>query len=272
VLTRGAISLARRVLDPLPEFLKISPISLGVGLYQKDISEKKLEIVANEAAAWAVALVGLDVNLIGVEVLSRLAGISEKSAEAIISRREILGKFTSREEIREIVDSKTFRNISGFLRIYGGSDFLDSTGVHPESYPLARKLAEIFGKFGIKNEGQFLSIFPKISEAFNFTDSLQVLEISKFFFSADPRKIKQEIFSPGKFPKTTEVAIGAEFSATVRNIVEFGVFVDLLGTSESALLHKSEFPGERNNFFIGQKLSVRVIRIASGKIAVTGKF
>ena len=142
VSLRGAVSIARRLQDPLAELVKIDPKSIGVGQYQHDVSQFQLARSLDAVVEDCVNAVGVDVNTASVPLLARVSGLSSSVAQAIVNQRDLKGRFSSRAELREVprLGDKTFEQAAGFLRIMGGNDPLDASAVHPESYPLVQRI------------------------------------------------------------------------------------------------------------------------------------
>ena len=143
---RGAVSIARRLQDPLAEFVKVDPISLGVGLYQHDVDENRLMKELTSLVQCCVSGVGVDVNTASASLLQHVAGLNQNDAQAIVSTREVFGPFKNRAQILNVISPKTFEQAAGFLRIYKGTEPLDETIIHPDSYEHARLLQIFFGK------------------------------------------------------------------------------------------------------------------------------
>ncbi len=147
VSLRGAVSIARRLQDPLAELVKIDPKSIGVGQYQHDLAEIKLSRSLDAVVEDCVNAVGVDVNTASVPLLARVSGISEGLAAAVVSRRDEAGPFRSRKALKEVprLGPKAFEQCAGFLRIPGGDDPLDASSVHPEAYPVVRRILQAAG-------------------------------------------------------------------------------------------------------------------------------
>src|SRR5690606_36147491 len=147
VSMRGAVSIARRLQDPLAELVKIDPQSIGVGLYQHDVRPRRLAEALDSVVESCVNHVGVELNTASPALLRRVSGISLALAEAIVARRRELGRFANRRQLLDIprLGPKTFEQCAGFLRIRGGDEPLDATAVHPESYPLARRIRNCSG-------------------------------------------------------------------------------------------------------------------------------
>ncbi|OZD66497.1 RNA-binding transcriptional accessory protein [Rhodococcus sp. 05-340-1] len=244
VSIRGAVSIARRLQDPLAELVKIDPKSIGVGQYQHDISETLLARSLGAVVEDAVNAVGVDVNTASVPLLSRVSGIAGSLAESIVAHRDQNGPFSSRSTLKDVprLGPKAFEQCAGFLRISGGEDPLDRSSVHPEAYPVVRR---IVGKAGVG-----------VREVIGNTALLRGLDPAEF---ADERfglptvtDIISELEKPGRDPrpefKTATFAAGIEkvadlkpgmmLEGVVTNVAAFGAFVDV-GVHQDGLVHVS---------------------------------
>lgn len=233
VTVRGAISIARRIQDPMAELVKIEPKHIGVGQYQHDINQKRLNETLSDIIEDCVNKVGVDVNTASFSLLSYISGISGTMAKNLVSYRDENGGFKNREEIKNVkgIGPKAFTQAAGFLRIRNGENPLDNTAVHPESYKIAEKLY-----------GQDL-------EKINISKVAKELEIGELTL----RDIIDELKRPGRdiredMPKPIlrsdvlsieDLEVGMELKGTVRNVVDFGVFVDI-GIKNDGLVHISQ--------------------------------
>ncbi|MGL5002817.1 MAG: Tex family protein, partial [Casimicrobium sp.] len=268
VSLRGAVSIARRLQEPLAELVKIDPKSIGVGQYQHDVNQtllaKKLDAVVDDC----VNSVGVDVNLASAPLLARVAGLSASNARAIVTHREREGAFADREAIRKVsgIGPKTFEQCAGFLRIQGGTNPLDASAVHPESYPLVEKiiarakrpLAEILGN------GSALKTIPT-----NAFTSEGVGEITV-------KDVLAELEKPGRDPRPefkvarfndgvndiTDLREGMMLEGTVTNVAAFGAFVDV-GAHQDGLVHVSQLA---NKFVKDPKEVVKAGQIVKVKV------
>jgi uncharacterized protein len=244
---RSAISIARRLQDPLAELVKIDPKSVGVGQYQHDVSQKRLSESLAQVVESAVNYVGVDVNTASTALLQYVSGISATVAKNIVKRREEIGRFRSREELKEVprLGAKTFEQCIGFLRIPDGDNPLDRTPIHPESYPVVERLLETLQ----------LSPAGIGTEAFNAR--LKQVDVEKMATKLDCgvptlRDIIDALLRPGRDPrdelpapilrsdvlKIEDLRIGMQLKGTVRNVVDFGAFVDI-GLKNDGLVHIS---------------------------------
>ena len=256
VSIRGAISIARRLQDSLAELVKIDPKHLGVGQYQHDLNEKKLDEALKGVVEDCVNTVGVDLNTASPSLLKYVAGISTKVATNIIRYREEIGKFRSREELKKVkgLGPKTFIQCAGFLRIPDALDPLDNTAVHPESYHIARKL------MGMDIDNMDLKELSQELDVGILTLKDIIDEIKKP--GRDPRdEMPKPIFRQDvlKFEdlKKDMILIG-----TVRNVVDFGVFVDI-GVKQDGLVHISELS---NNYVKHPKEVVKVGDVIKVKV------
>ncbi|WP_239003847.1 Tex family protein [Nocardia panacis] len=244
VSLRGAVSIARRLQDPLAELVKIEPKSIGVGQYQHDVSETLLARSLGAVVEDAVNAVGVDVNTASVPLLSRVSGIAGSLAESIVAHRDQHGPFRSRAALREVsrLGPKAFEQCAGFLRIRGGDDPLDTSAVHPEAYPVVRRIMESTGR--------------GVAEVIGNTTVLRALRPAEFtdekFGVPTVTDIIAELEKPGRDPrpefKTAEFAAGIEkvadlepgmvLEGVVTNVAAFGAFVDV-GVHQDGLVHVS---------------------------------
>ncbi|MEG0919043.1 MAG: Tex family protein [Anaerovoracaceae bacterium] len=326
VTTRGAMSLGRRLQDPLAELVKIPTKSIGVGQYQHDINQKNLETALDNVVEDCVNRVGVDLNTASPSLLSHIAGINGTIAKNIVSYREENGDYTDRKELKKVakLGPKAFEQCAGFMRISGAKNPLDGTSVHPESYKVAEamlKKLELDVK-GISNEG-LSHIEEKICQVYgpkeekskpktrakgfaalaelqkadndnplknlgqaikNMAEDLEVGELTL-------KDIVDEIKKPGRDPREDAPAVvfrndvrdfddlkpGMEMTGTVRNVVDFGAFVDI-GVKNDGLVHISQLS---NKFIkhpmdvvsVGDNVKVKILEIdkAKGKVALTMK-
>ena len=251
VSLRGAISIARRLQDPLAELVKIDPKSIGVGQYQHDLNQKKLEGVLDGVIEDSVNSVGVDLNTASYSLLEHIAGISKTIAKNIVAYREENGDFTSRAQIKKVkrLGPQAFTQCAGFMRIEGAKNPLDNTGVHPESYDICKNMLDMLGYSLSDVENKNISDIDSKVEAIGIkelSDKLQVGEVTL-------KDIIAEIKKPGRDPreegikpilrtdvlKIEDITEGMILKGTVRNVVDFGAFVDI-GIKNDGLVHKSE--------------------------------
>tara|TARA_R110000868_G_scaffold154316_1_gene380401 strand:+ start:3496 stop:5820 length:2325 start_codon:yes stop_codon:yes gene_type:complete len=244
VSIRGAVSIARRLQDPLAELVKIDPKSIGVGQYQHDISEFKLSKSLDAVVEDCVNGVGVDANTASVPLLARVSGIGESLAQSIVAHRDATGPFKTRAGLKQVprLGAKAFELCAGFLRIPNGDDPLDASSVHPEAYPVVRRIIEKTGdelKNLIGNAGELRKLNPKdfTDETFGLptvTDILKELEKP----GRDPRPaFKTATFKDG-VEKLSDLTPGMMLEGVVTNVAAFGAFVDI-GVHQDGLVHIS---------------------------------
>ncbi|QWF78378.1 Tex family protein [Amycolatopsis sp. CA-230715] len=244
VSLRGAVSIARRLQDPLAELVKIDPKSIGVGQYQHDLSESSLSRSLDAVVEDCVNAVGVDVNTASAPLLTRVSGITTGLAENIVGHRDENGPFRSREQLKGVarLGPKAFEQCAGFLRIPGGEDPLDTSAVHPESYPVVRRILSATGKelpTLIGDTRTLKSLQPKqfVDETFGLptvTDILAELEKP----GRDPRPaFKTATFAEG-VDKISDLKPGMRLEGVVTNVAAFGAFIDV-GVHQDGLAHVS---------------------------------
>lgn len=251
VSIRGAISIGRRLQDPLAELVKIDPKSIGVGQYQHDLNKKRLEEVLDGVVEDSVNSVGVDLNTASYSLFEHIAGISKSIAKNIIAYREENGEFTSRDQLKKVkrLGPQAFTQCAGFMRILDAKNPLDNTGVHPESYDTCKKMLDIIGYSldDVKNRN-INDIDDKVKKIGlkELSEKLDVGEVTL-------KDIISEIKKPGRDPreegikpilrtdvlKIEDIKEGMTLKGTVRNVVDFGAFVDI-GIKNDGLVHKSE--------------------------------
>lgn len=242
VSLRSAVSIARRLQDPLSELVKIEPQAIGVGQYQHDMPKKQLEETLGGVVEQCVNAVGVDLNTASVPLLKRVAGITAAVAENIVKYREEIGEFKTRKSLLKVkkLGAKAYEQCAGFLRIRGGEEPLDNTGVHPESYKAAEGLLKLSG--GREKVKDYLETAKKAEIAEKLSVGLPTL-----------MDIAEELSRPGRDPREDlpapmlkknllsieDLKEGMVLTGTVRNVIDFGVFVDI-GVHEDGLIHISE--------------------------------
>jgi uncharacterized protein len=271
VSLRGAVSIARRLQDPLAELVKIDPKSIGVGQYQHDVSQFQLARSLDAVVEDCVNAVGVDVNTASVPLLARVSGLSSSVAQAIVHYRDAKGRFVSRAQLMEVprLGDKTFEQAAGFLRIMGGDDPLDASAVHPESYPLVQRILEdikqeIKGVIGNSSLLHSLSPSKYQDEKFGIptiTDILKELE--------KPGRDPRPEFTTATFKEGVEEIADLKpdmiLEGVVTNVAAFGAFVDI-GVHQDGLVHISALS---NNFVkdphtvvkAGQVVKVKVLEV-----------
>ena len=251
VSLRGAISIARRLQDPLAELVKIDPKSIGVGQYQHDLNQKKLEGVLDGVVEDSVNSVGVDLNTASYSLLEHIAGISKTIAKNIVAYREENGDFTSRAQIKKVkrLGPQAFTQCAGFMRIEGAKNPLDNTGVHQESYDICKNMLDMLGYSLSDVENKNISDIDSKVEAIGIKELSSKLQVGEVTL----KDIIAEIKKPGRDPreegikpilrtdvlKIEDITEGMILKGTVRNVVDFGAFVDI-GIKNDGLVHKSE--------------------------------
>ena len=245
---RSAVSIGRRLQDPLAELVKIPPEGIGVGLYQHDVSQKKLSSSLDFIVEKCVNSVGVNVNTASSSLLSYVSGLTKKACQKIIDYREKVGKILSREEIRDkkLLTDKAYEQAIGFLRIPDGNNPLDKTAIHPESYSVAEALLNDFG-FTIKDIGtqELIDSLNKI-DIVTYQDKLAtdqytledvILSLKKP--NLDPRDEMPQPLLRSDILDIKDLSVGMKLQGTVRNVVDFGAFIDI-GLHNDGLAHISK--------------------------------
>lgn len=289
VSIRGAISIARRLQDPLAELVKIDPKSIGVGQYQHDVNQKRLDESLTGVVENVVNNVGVDINTATPSLLSYVSGVNKQVATNIVKYREENGKFNSRKEFLKVpkLGKAAFVQCAGFLKVPESKDILDNTMVHPESYEKAEELISSLG-FNIKN-----LTTKNMGEVISKLDNVNIDNISKTLNigSLTMQDIVTELKKPGRDPRDEmpkivvksdvlsidDITEGMILTGTVRNVVDFGAFVDV-GIKNDGLVHISEISDKyvRNpmeEVAVGDIVKVKVIGIdkAKGKVSLSMK-
>ncbi|MEG2403712.1 MAG: Tex family protein [Oscillospiraceae bacterium] len=248
---RSAVSIARRLQDPLAELVKIDPKAVGVGQYQHDLPTAQLATALDGVVEYCVNTVGVDLNTASAPLLSRVAGISAATAKNIVAKREENGEFKTRKELLKVpkLGPKAYEQCAGFLRVPGAKNPLDGTAVHPESYTAAEKLLSLCG-FTLKDIGQdTITELPSKANTLGLTDLAKQLDIGV----PTLRDIMTELLRPGRdmrdeLPKPilrtdvmdmNDLKPGMELVGTVRNVIDFGAFIDI-GVHQDGLVHVSQ--------------------------------
>jgi uncharacterized protein len=268
---RGAVSIARRLQDPLAELVKIDPQSIGVGLYQHDVNQKQLREMLDTVVESAVNFVGVDLNTASPSLLGYVAGINKKTAANIVARRDEAGPFSSRQELLRVkgLGKKAFEQAAGFLRIPGGLNPLDNTAIHPESYPAVDRLLRWMGV-----EGDEPGLRRRLGDL-NVSQAARELEVGL----PTLRDIVASLRKPGRDPrdelsppilrqdvlKMEDLQEGMVLQGTVRNVVPFGAFVDI-GVKQDGLVHVSEMADKYvrdplDVVSVGDVIQVRVLNV-----------
>lgn len=271
VTIRGAVSIARRLQDPLAELVKIEPRSIGVGQYQHDVNQRRLREGLYRTVENCVNRIGVDLNTASVELLRYVSGIQMGTAQSIIEFRTTSGAFQSRTQLMEVsgIGEKTFEQCAGFLRVRNGEHPLDATGIHPEAYPVVESMAGAFGVpvadlIGNHKMLDSADLTPFVNE----TVGLIALN-----------DIRQELLQPGRDPRAVfkvprfidgvydvqDLEEGMEAEGVVTNITDFGAFVDI-GVHQDGLIHLSELSNRyvrdpREIIKVGDIVRVKVIKV-----------
>ena len=235
---RGAISIGRRLQDPLAELVKIDPKSIGVGLYQHDVNQKKLSEMLDDVVGSVVNNVGVNLNTASYSLLKYVSGINGSLAKKIVAYRDEHGKITSRQELMKIsgMGAKTFEQCAGFLKIPESSDPLDNTWVHPENYQAAREVLPLVQK----KEELSASLKKELKEKYSLGDQTVsdiIEELQKP--NRDPRDGYPKPIMQKGVVTFEDLKEGMKVTGKIKNVVDFGAFVDL-GLKETALVHISE--------------------------------
>ena len=271
---RSAVSIARRVQDPLAELVKIDPKSIGVGQYQHDMNRKKLSETLGGVVEDSVNKVGVDLNTASASLLEYISGISKAVAKNIIDYRETNGRFTNRKQLLKVakLGPKAFEQCAGFMRISGGDNPLDATSVHPESYE-----AVMGYDIDSISSGELIGLKSKIEDMGRLADELGIGTITL-------EDIVKELEKPGRDPRDEmpkpilrkdvldmkDLAPGMILKGTVRNVIDFGAFVDI-GVHQDGLVHISQMSAERrvehplDIVSVGDIVDVRVIDVDVNK-------
>ena len=248
---RSAISIARRLQDPLAELIKIDPKSIGVGQYQHDMDKKRLDAVLGGVLEDCVNSVGVDLNTASVSLLKYVAGLNSGIAKNIVAYREENGKFAARNQLLKVskLGAKAYEQCAGFLRIPDGKNIMDNTAVHPESYKKAEKLLSLFGYSDEDVRARRLAKLPADVKNYGEEKAASECELDK----ATMNDIIAELVKPGRdirdnLPQRQlrrdimgieDLEVGMEVEGTVRNVIDFGAFVDI-GVHQDGLVHISE--------------------------------
>ena len=243
---RSAVSIARRLIDPLSELVKIDPKSIGVGMYQHDVTPKKLDSELEFVVSTAVNQVGVNVNTASRELLSYISGLNKKMIDKLLDYKERVGSILSRSELSKVFSAKVYEQAIGFLRIPEGKNVLDKTSIHPESYNIAKELLkkynlteEDIGTTKIKEALKDIDI-EKVSKELN-TDIYTLEDITKSLILPlrDPRDELDAPILKSDILTLDDLRVGMELEGTVRNVIDFGAFIDI-GLKNDALVHISE--------------------------------
>lgn len=245
---RSAISIGRRLQDPLAELVKIDPKSIGVGQYQHDVSEKRLEESLNFVVSKAVNMVGVNINTASSELLTYISGMNKKSIDKLLEYRDLKGKIMSREELKKkkILGDKIFEQAIGFMRVENGDNILDRTGIHPESYKVAKQVLEMLnislediGKQETIEKAKNINVEDFAKKLGTDIYTLEDVIKSIFLPSRDPRDEYQKPLLKSDILTIDNLKPGMKLQGTVRNVVDFGAFIDI-GLKNDGLAHISK--------------------------------
>lgn len=271
VTVRGAISIGRRLMDPLAELVKIDPKSIGVGQYQHDVDQTLLKKGLDNTVIFAVNQVGIDLNTASKHLLQYVSGLGPTLAQNIIQHRQQIGAYTNRQQLKAVprLGAKAFEQCAGFLRIRKGDNPLDNTGVHPETYSIVKNMASDLG-VTVQNLMEKTDLHSQISSAKYAKDSFGKETIDDILNELnkpghDPRGTAKTFEFDANIRKIDDLVEGMTLPGIVGNITKFGAFIDI-GIKENGLLHISEmsdtFINDPNKIVhLGQQLLLRVIGI-----------
>jgi uncharacterized protein len=280
VTLRGAVSIARRVQDPLAELVKIDPKSIGVGLYQHDVNQKQLSETLDGVVETVVNRVGVDLNTASVALLTYVAGIGPKLAERVVAHRNEHGVFKDRNALKKVtgLGPKAFEQAAGFLRIRDGSNPLDASAIHPESYKVAESLLQ---RASLNTS---TPLAERESALLVLRSKETIAQLAKEFGTGVPTltDILEQLVRPGRDPREDlpapilrsdvlsmdDLQRGMRLNGTVRNVVDFGAFVDI-GVKQDGLLHKSQIP-RGSVMSVGEIIEVEILNVEAerGRISL----
>lgn len=281
VSLRSAVSIARRLQDPLAELIKIDVKSIGVGQYQHDMPQARLTEVLDGVVENCVNSVGADLNTASPSLLSKISGLNSGTAKNIVKYRDENGAFTERKQLLKVpkIGAKAFEQCAGFLRIPNGKNILDNTGVHPESYDATEKLLKLFNLTDENIKNGTIANLPRLVEDYGKTKVAEELGIGELTLD----DIIKEIVKPGRDIRDSlpapilrqdllsieDLKVGMVLTGTVRNVIDFGAFVDI-GVHQDGLVHISQIcdkyikhPSEELS--VGQIVKVKIIGIDINK-------
>lgn len=276
VTVRGAVSIGRRLIDPLAELVKIDPKSIGVGQYQHDVDQGKLKDSLDYTVMSCVNAVGVDINTASEKLLSYVSGIGPALASNIVNYRRENGDFATRRDLRKVprLGDKAFELAAGFLRVPGGKEPLDNTGIHPESYHIVKEMARRLGVRVDELPGNDtllsrIDVEALAGEGVGGKETMTdiVAELRKP--GRDPRLDRNDDAFQAGVESFEDIAVGMMLPGIVNNITAFGAFVDL-GIKENGLLHISQLSRKRVNAVsdvlkLGQRVEVRVIDVDTAR-------
>ena len=280
VTLRGAVSIARRAQDPLAELVKIDPKSIGVGLYQHDVNQKRLGDALSGVVETVVNAVGVDVNTASAALLTHVAGIGPKLAQNIVAHREANGPFRTLAALKKVagLGPKAFEQAAGFLRVRGGDEPFDSSAIHPESYAIARTVLKRAGtRIDAPAEARAAAL-----DALRTSQTLEALAAELGTGVPTLADIFEQLARPGRDPREdmpapilrsdvlsmADLQPGMLLNGTVRNVVDFGAFIDI-GVKQDGLLHRSQIPRDAA-LTVGDVVQVSILSVESerGRISL----
>jgi uncharacterized protein len=271
VTLRGAVSIARRVQDPLAELVKIDPKAIGVGLYQHDVNQKQLAETLNQVVELVVNQVGVDVNTASPALLTYVAGIGPKLAERIVAHRDEHGPFLNRESLINVhgLGTKAFEQAAGFLRVRNGENLLDATAIHPESYSVATAVLQ---RANLTPDTPPTEREPALKA---LRQQTHLDQLARELNTGVPtlKDILEQLIRPGRDPREdmpapilrsdvlsmTDLQAGMTLKGTVRNVVDFGSFIDI-GVKQDGLLHRSRIPRDEQ-LSVGDIVQVEILGV-----------
>ena len=280
VSIRGAVSIARRAQDPLAELVKIDPKSIGVGMYQHDVDQTALNHALDGVVESVVNKVGVDANTASSALLTHVVGIGPKLATNIVTHRDANGPFKSRTALRKVagLGPKAFEQAAGFLRIRDGANPLDETAIHPESYEIAES---ILARAGLKVDSPLEKRIHAV-ESLSSTITAEALAQELNCGVPTLKDVLEQLVRPGRDPradapapilrsdvlKAEDLVTGMQLKGTVRNVVDFGAFVDI-GVKQDGLLHRTQIP-HGTVLQVGDILDVEIqkIEVERGRISL----
>jgi uncharacterized protein len=283
---RGNISIARRVLDPLAELVKIDPKSIGVGLYQHDVNQKQLAGALEKVVETCVNSVGINLNTASSSLLRYVSGLTSRTASSIIHHRDMNGPFRGREELHNVdgIGNSAYEQAAGFLRITDGNNPLDNTSIHPESYAATKNLLDKFAINDVRSDGPKLRSAIEMAKV-DLEELLSELGIGKPTFEdillniekpgLDPRDDMPTPIFRSDVLKMEDLKVGMLLKGTVRNVVDFGAFIDI-GVKQDGLVHISQMSKKyvknpHEIISVGDVIDVRVVSLDldRGRIGLT---
>jgi uncharacterized protein len=271
VSMRGAVSIARRVQDPLAELVKIDPKSIGVGMYQHDVDQKELANSLDVVVESTVNSTGVEINSASSALLTYVSGIGPKLSERIVEHRDKSGPFQNRDAIKAVagLGPKAFEQAAGFLRIREGDNLLDGSAIHPESYGIAEKvIRKAKVKMNMPVDEKRAGLEKLLSEY-----SLEALAVEFESGVLTLEDIFKQLIQPGRDPredlplpvlrsdvlKMEDLLVGMRLNGTIRNVVDFGAFIDI-GVKQDGLLHRSQY-SRKTKLGVGDVVEVEILKV-----------